>query len=238
MSSVLSTKLSVDTLKQPMIESTLKFMLSAVDPAGTLSALFPIIGPIAAIPIRTAQEGIKSVIDQRDRDRMTRYLAEAQEIVSAIQDVNLKTYEYVVKALDILAIRLIYFINDHQSEDRFLEAAAKKLGCDATEIQKAITELDRLGLVSARLLFEHRDRSFREFPDINWATDYAESRCDKLRDQIAKLQNITVINSKAEKPDVRIHSWQIQLRPSLTFAGVYILGLFDVVAADVLQSSQ
>jgi hypothetical protein len=225
----LRTKLSVETLNQPTYEKATKWLLSVVDPASILSA-FPLIGPIAALPLKAAQEHTKHLIDQRDRERTNEHLAASVSIVSAIQAVNRKTYEYVVNSLDLTAIRALLVLNDHQDKKEFWEIAVTKIGGNENKIIEAVKTLERLGLVTTRLLFEHVDGSFQEFQDLNWAIKYTESHYDKLRDQISELRGCAVQNSKARNIDVHTSPWALISLPSLTSAGIYFLGLFEVAA--------
>ncbi|MCK1713118.1 hypothetical protein [Bradyrhizobium sp. 143] len=250
--SPLHVNLDIDDITQPIYDSVIQDLLTIGDPAGLLSSI-PGLGPIIGAAVKPIQEGVKTVLTDREKARLRGHLETSASIVSAIQQANRNTYRYILNAIKYPALRTLILVQQTQEAKSFWKEAETRLNQSKKVTLQTISVLQRVGLVTATYGFEHADGELRDYPDLNVSMDYTDGRhaemkryvenhLDKVYDEILKLAVSKDVldrhqrecpTERATKPFLinvrRSHDTLIGV-PQTTLAGYYFLQLFQIVA--------
>lgn len=254
MESPLQRKLSLDDLTQPEFERIVQTILTVVDPAWLLSKI-PGVGPMAELVVKPAQEMVKNAFADREKDRMQKHLETSASIVSAIQQANYNTFQYILRSINFDSLQTLLLIErTRETKSFWREIEAKNK--DQQAVINAVSELQRVGLVTTAYGFKHADGLYRDYPDLNVALDYAdrrynqmddlvERRLEKIRQTIVEMQvpphllaqvQRAAPAEKPYKPHLRFSLDMLLGTPQTTLAGFYFLQLF-AIEADAQRSA-
>jgi len=251
MESPLQRKLLLDDLTQPEFERILQNILTVVDPAWVLSKI-PGVGLLAELVVKPTQELVKNALADHEKERLHKHLETSASIVSAIQQANYNTFEYILRAITFDSLQTLLLI-ERTREAKSFWRETKERKQDHRTVVNLVSELQRVGLVTTVYGFKHANGQFLDYPDLNVALDYTdrryqqmdelvERRLDQIRQTILEmkvpaevLRQVELIAPAAEnKKPFPTHS-RLSVDtflgvPQTTLAGFYFLQLFEIEA--------
>jgi len=260
MDSPLTRSVSIVDITQPTLEKIVHRFLSTMDPAGIIANIpgmdmMPGYGLAVALTIKPVQESIKGVIEDRKEERLHKHLENVSSVITALQQANYNTFIHVINSLDLVAIRTLGLAEETQDTNNFWNVAEDRLGVERAAIDDAVSTLERIGLITIKHRFSQADDTFGDYPDLEIAFNYTDTRRDELRkiidreidrvrDDLVELKipreqldlylataGVAVKKHEAIVELPRTKGWKVISKPQTTLSGFFFLELFKIEKA-------